>query len=148
MTTSESTTPAGPTDADKAAVASLTQKVIAAWAYGDADSFADVFTVDGSMILPGMFRKGREEIRLYLKDAFENQYKNTQVTGKPLDIRFFSGDVAVLLTQGGVLAAGESEVSEQQAIRASWLVHKVDGQWYLAAYQNSPAHTPLPVPGT
>ena len=142
------TTPATLPAADQAAVAALTQRVIAAWAYQDADGFADVFTEDGSMILPGLYRKGREEIREYLKDAFENQYKDTQVTGKPLDIRALGADVALLLTQGGVLAPGESAVSDEQAIRASWLVVKRDGDWMLAAYQNSPAVWSLPVPGS
>ncbi|MFF5229241.1 SgcJ/EcaC family oxidoreductase [Dactylosporangium sp. NPDC000521] len=141
------TTTQGPA-ADQVAVAGLTQRVIAAWAYGDGDGFADVFTEDGTMILPGMYRKGREEIRAYLKDAFANQYKNTQVTGKPIDMRFLGDSVVVLQTQGGVLAAGESEVSDDQAIRATWLAVKQDGAWRLAAYQNSPAFKSLPTPGT
>lgn len=147
-TTTESPAASGASSADAAAVAALTQRVIAAWAYHDADGFADTFTEDGTMILPGMFKKGREEIRAYLKDAFENQYKGTQVTGKPLDIRFFGPDSGVLITQGGVLAPGESAVSDDQAIRASWLVVKQDGVWKLAGYQNSPAYKSLPVPGT
>ncbi|RSM55222.1 DUF4440 domain-containing protein [Amycolatopsis sp. WAC 01376] len=136
------------TKAEQAAVAALTQKVISAWAYNDADTFADVFTEDGTMILPGLYKKGREEIRTYLKEAFADQYKGTQVTGKPVDIRFFSSEVGLLLTQGGVLAPGESEVSDSQAIRAAWFVVKQDGEWKLAAYQNSPATQRLPVPGT
>jgi uncharacterized protein (TIGR02246 family) len=144
MTTS---TPAS-SNADAAAVAALTQRVIAAWAYHDADAFADVFTEDGTMILPGLYKKGREEIRSYLKEAFEGPYKGTQVTGRPLDIRFFGSESGVLITQGGVLAAGESAVSDDQAIRATWLVVKQDGQWRLAGYQNSPATRSLPVPGT
>jgi uncharacterized protein (TIGR02246 family) len=141
-------TTTGPTDADKAAVATLTQRVIAAWAYQDADSFANVFTEDATMVLPAVYVKGREEIRLYMKDSFENKYKDTQVTGKPLDIRFLGSEVAILLSQGGVTAKGESAVSDDQSVRASWLCHKVDGKWWLAAYMNSPAKTPLPVPGT
>ncbi len=149
MTTStaESTT-AGPSPADQAAVAALTQRVIAAWAYQDADSFAEVFVEDGTMILPGLFKKGREEIRAYLTEAFKGPYKGTQVTGRPLDIRFFGPDSGILLTQGGVLAPGETEVSDGQSIRASWVVVKRDGQWRLAAYQNSPAKKALPAPGT
>ncbi len=146
-TTTTASTVAGPTDADKASVAALTQRVIAAWAYQDADAFADVFTEDGSMILPGLYKKGREEIRAYLRDAYANQYKDTQVTGRPLELRFLSPEVGLLLTQGGVLAAGESEVSDDQAIRASWLVVKQNGEWKLAAYQNSPATKTLPAPG-
>lgn len=141
------TAPAG-TAADQVAVASLTQRVIAAWAYHDADAFADVFVEDGTMILPGMFRKGREEIRAYLRTAFATDYKGTQVTGRPIDLRFLTPDVVLLLTQGGVLAPGESEVSDDQSIRAAWLAVKRDGDWRLAAYQNSPALKSLPVPGS
>lgn len=148
MTTSTpEATAAGPSSADQAAVAALTQRVIAAWAYHDADSFANVFTEDGTMILPGVYLKGREEIRAYLTDAFEGNYKGTQVTGRPLDIRFFGAYAGLLITQGGVLAQGETEVSDEQSIRASWTVVKRDGQWRLAAYQNSQAITQLPKPG-
>lgn len=141
MTTSTPTPTAAsvaPSDHDKASVAALTQRVIAAWSYHDADAFAGVFTEDGTMILPGVIRQGREDIRSFLVEAFAGKYQGTQVTGQPVSMRFLSQDVAVLLTQGGVLHAGESEVARERAIRASWLVVKRDGQWYLAAYQNSP----------
>jgi uncharacterized protein (TIGR02246 family) len=148
MTTSSQAPGNGASSADAAAVAALTQRVIAAWAYHDADGFAEVFTEDATMILPGLYKKGREEIRAYLAEAFEGQYKGTQVTGRPIDIRFFGPDAGVLVTQGGVLAPGESAVSDEQAIRASWLVVKQEGEWRLAGYQNSPATKSLPVPGT
>ncbi|WP_271220633.1 SgcJ/EcaC family oxidoreductase [Streptosporangium carneum] len=128
-----------PSDADKAAVAALPQRVVAAWAQHDPESFAGVFTEDGSMILPGLYRKGREEIRSFMEAAFQGPFKGTKVTGQPIDIRFFSDEAGVLITQGGVLAPGETEVSDERAIRASWVVVKRDGQWQLAAYQNSPA---------
>lgn len=136
------------TSADQVAVAALTQRVIAAWAYHNADGFADVFTEDGTMILPGIYKEGREQIRAFLKDAYANEYKGTQVTGRPISLRFVGADAALLLTQGGVLASGESEVSDDQAIRASWLVVREDGEWKLAAYQNSPAVKALPAPGS
>lgn len=126
------------TEADKAAIASLTQRVIAAWAYHDADSFADVFTEDGTMVLAGTFKKGKAEIRDYMANAFEGVYKGTQVTGKPIDLRPLGDDSAILLSYGGVLEVGESEVSDIGAVRAAWVVVKRDGQWRLAAYQNTP----------
>lgn len=128
------------TQADQVAVAALTQKVVAAWAYADADSFASVFTDDGTMILPGLYKKGREDIHAHMTGAFATVYKDTQVTGKPVDMRFLAPDVCLLLTQGGVLHKGESEVADERQIRASWLAVKRNGQWQLAAYQNSPRH--------
>ena len=143
MTTTETGTAA-----DQAAIAALTQKVIAAWAYHDADAFAGVFTDDGTMILPGVYKKGREEIRAFLVESFAGNYKGTQVTGRPLEIRFFTPDSGVLITQGGVLGPGETEVADSQSIRASWTVVKRDGSWHLASYQNTPAKQQLPKPGT
>lgn len=143
MTTTETGTAA-----DQAAIAALTQKVIAAWAYHDADGFAGVFTEDGTMILPGIYKKGREEIRAFLVESFAGNYKGTQVTGRPLEIRFFTPDSGVLITQGGVLGPGETEVADSQSIRASWTVVKRDGSWHLASYQNTPAKQQLPKPGT
>lgn len=136
--TATTTNTAGLSDADKVAIASLTQRVIAAWAYHDADAFADVFTEDGTMILAGVYHKGRAAIRDYMAGAFEGVYKGTQVTGKPLDMRPLGGDAAILLSQGGVLEPGESEVSQSAAIRAAWVVVKQAGGWRLAAYQNTP----------
>lgn len=139
MTTTTEPT-AAPTDSDRIAIAALTQRVVAAWAYHDATAFASVFTPDGTMILPGVFQQGRDAIEKYMAAAFQNEYQGTQVTGKPLDLRFLGSEGAVLITLGGVLRPGESEVADDEAIRASWTAVKIDGEWWLAAYQNSPRH--------
>ncbi|WP_410655375.1 SgcJ/EcaC family oxidoreductase [Amycolatopsis sp. lyj-112] len=135
MTTTEA---AKVTDEDKGAIAALTQKVIAAWADHDADAFADLFTEDATMILAGSFAESREAIRSFLKEAYATSYKGTRVTGTPINLRFLSADSAVLLTQGGVLFKGESEVADHNAIRASWTVVRQADGWRLAAYQNTP----------
>ena len=128
------------TDADKAAIAALTQKLLAAWAYQDADTFASLFVEDGTMILPGSLSTGRDEIRETITNETEGRWKDTQVTGKPISIRSLGPDVLILLSLGGVLFPGETEVTEANAIRASWLAVRRDGEWKLAAYQNSPRY--------
>lgn len=134
--------------ADQAAVAALPQQLLTAWVEADGDRIADLFTEDGTLILPGVYRQGREDIRVFFKDAFNNDYRGTRVVGSPLGLRFLGADVALLVTAGGVLAAEETEVSDAQAIRASWFAVRVDGEWKLAQYQNTPAKRGLPTPGT
>ncbi len=129
----------GPSAADQAAVAALPQRIVDAWASHDAEAFAEVFTEDATMILPGHYRKGREEISAFMAQAFQGPYKGSQVTGTPISITFFNTRAGVLVTQGGVLAAGETEVADERAIRASWVFVKKGRKWLLAAYQNSPA---------
>jgi uncharacterized protein (TIGR02246 family) len=128
------------TDADKAAIAALTQKVVSAWASYDAETFASVFADGGTMILAGAYCEGRDQVSAYMAEAFAGRYKGTQVTGKPISIRSLGPDTAILLSQGGVLKAGETEVSADSAILASWLAIRQDGEWRLAAYQNTPRY--------
>ncbi len=121
------------------AVSKVSGRIVAAWARNDGEAFADVFTPDGTMILPGnVFAQGREQIAAYMTKAFAGPYKGTQVTGSPVSVRFLGPDVAVLTSRGGVLEADETELAPASKILATWLLTRRDGQWQLAAYQNTP----------
>ncbi|WP_309112007.1 SgcJ/EcaC family oxidoreductase [Saccharothrix sp.] len=124
---------------DQSAVAAVMNRVVAAWEKHDHVAFSEVFTDNGTMILPGVFKKGRGEISSFMQDAFAGAYRGTRVTGEPIHVRFFAPDWGVVITSGGVLAPGETKPSPERAVHASWVVVKRDGRWLLAAYQNSPA---------
>lgn len=118
-------------------------RLVAAWARNDVDAVVNVFTKDGTLILPGdVYKVGRDEIRPFLAAAFAGPFKGSRITGKPVDVRFVNDTVALIRTHGGILAPGETEISPELAVRSTWTVAKAeDGEWYLAGYQNSPRGT-------
>lgn len=128
------------TEKDQAAVAAFPARIVEAWAKNDAEAFAAAFTEDATMVLPGVFKQGRTEIGAYMAAAYDGFLKGTRVTGSPIALRPFSADSVLLITAGGVLFPGETEVAAERAIRASWLLARQDGEWLLTAYQNSPAN--------
>lgn len=133
------TTFVAPSPADQAAVWALTQRLVSSWAESDADAFSRLFAEDGCLILPGVYVVGRGPIRDYMADAFTKQYKNTRVTGQPVNIKFLGDSAMVMVTKGGVLHAGETKVSDLRSIHATWLAaRQPDGSWALANYQNCP----------
>ena len=119
--------------------AALPGRMIAAWAGNDADAFAALFAEDGLMSLPGdTFLKGRAAVLAFMTAAYAGPYRGTSVTGRPLHVQPIADGVVLVVTEGGVLAAGETELAPERAIRAFWLLKNVGGEWLIAAYQNTP----------
>jgi uncharacterized protein (TIGR02246 family) len=115
-------------------------RVISAWAAQDADAFAEIFEANGTMVLPGVYLNGREKIRSFLKSAFAGPFKGTRVVGRPVHVNQLSDTVTVLVSEGGVIAAGQDELAPESTIMATWVVTRVDGEWLISAYQNTPKH--------
>ncbi|GAA0379099.1 hypothetical protein Acor_00390 [Acrocarpospora corrugata] len=113
-------------------------RIVAAWAKNDGDAFAAACTEDASLILPGVYLKSRAEIRDFMTAAYAGPFKGTRVHGDPLSMRYLSDDVAVIVTQGGVLHPGDEKVTPEREIRATWVLTRKDDGWLIAAYQNTP----------
>ncbi|MCW2877874.1 MAG: hypothetical protein JWQ95_1974 [Sphaerisporangium sp.] len=124
---------------DATALAEVPKRIIAAWAANDGDAFAEVFTEDGSLILPGdIYLTSREQIRSFMTAAYAGPYRGSRVTGTPIGIKPLGPGLALVITRGGVLAPGETELSDERAVRASWLLAKQGDTWLITAYQNTP----------
>ncbi|MFH9862923.1 SgcJ/EcaC family oxidoreductase [Streptomyces sp. NPDC017202] len=124
---------------DTAALSAVPQHIVEAWAEHDADRFAEEFTENATLILPGdVFLTSREEIRGFMREAFSGPFKGTRVTGAPVSVRLLGPGVAALVTRGGVLAPGDTEPTPARAIRATWVLVQEGADWRIASYQNTP----------
>jgi len=124
------------TDAEKV-VLTIPMRIQAAWKANDADAFADVFTSNGSLLMSEQLTS-RLEIRSYMRAGFTGVFKGAHVKGWPVSVRFLCDDVALVVTEGGIIMAGETQTAPERRIRAVWVIVQAEGAWRLMSHQSSP----------
>jgi uncharacterized protein (TIGR02246 family) len=124
--------------ADEAAIRAVLEDSYRAWAAGDADGMVAAYTDDASAIMPGALRDSREVIRESMAAAFAGALNGTSTFNKQLSVRFLGDDAAIVLSESGILFAGQSEVPFESRVNCTWVLEKRDGDWLVAAYHNSP----------
>jgi uncharacterized protein (TIGR02246 family) len=124
---------------DESAVRALLRDLYTAWANNDADAFAALYVEDATVVMPGVFTKGKEQVREYMATGFAGPLKDSRATDEPKSIRFLGDDAAVVVSEGGIVMAGETAVPVGRRVRATWTLVKRDGQWLIAGYHNCPA---------
>jgi uncharacterized protein (TIGR02246 family) len=70
--------------------------------------------------------------------AFAGPLQGSSTWNKQLSIRFIGEDGAIVISESGILFAGQTEVPESGKVNATWVFEKRDGRWLIAAYHNSP----------
>ena len=128
--------------ADEAAIQAVLVDSYKAWEAGDADGMVASYAADATAIMPGSLRDGRDVIRENMALAFEGPLKGTSTWNKELSFRFIGRDAAIIVSESGILFAGQAEVPDAGKVNATWVFEKRDGQWLIAAYHNSPVLAP------
>jgi uncharacterized protein (TIGR02246 family) len=118
-------------------VLNVIHAVYDAWTNNDADEFAALYTEDATVVQPGIFKTNREVVRTTMAAGFAGPLKGSRVHDEPQSVRFLGPDVAIVITEGSVIMANDAELP---LVRATWVLTQQDGQWLVAAYQNSPAN--------
>ena len=127
---------------DEAAIQAVLGDSYKAWEAGDADGMVANYTADATAIMTGSLRDSRDVIRESMALAFEGPLKGSSTYNKQLSLRFLGRDAAIVISESGILFAGETEVPDERKVNATWAFEKRDGQWLIAAYHNSPALAP------
>lgn len=120
------------------AVLTVPQLIKAGWKKNDGDFFADIFVENGSLLMQDEQLTSREQIRTFMTAGFAGKYKGAQVDGWPLEVKFLADDVAFVVTQGGIILAGETEIHPTREIRAVWIIVRRGDVWKLMSHQSSP----------
>ncbi|MFC1439860.1 SgcJ/EcaC family oxidoreductase [Streptacidiphilus sp. N1-10] len=123
---------------DEAAIQAVLADSYKAWEAGDAERMVADYTADASAVIPGSLRGSREVIRESMALAFEGPLKGSSTWNREISLRFVGRDAAIVLSESGVLFAGQTEVPEAGRVNATWVLEKRDGRWLIAAYHNSP----------
>jgi len=124
--------------ADAAAIQAVLVDSYKAWEAGDADGMVAHYTADATAIMTGSLRDSRDVIRDSMAQGFAGPLKGTSTYNKQLSLRFVGRDAAIVISESGILFAGQTEVPDAGKVNATWVFEKRDGQWLIAAYHNSP----------
>jgi len=127
---------------DEAAIKAVLVDSYQAWEAGDADGMVANYTADATAIMTGSLRDSRDEIRQSMALSFEGPLKGSSTYNKQLGIRFVGTDGAIVISESGILFAGQTEVPDTGKVNCTWVFEKRDGQWLIAAYHNSPVLAP------
>jgi uncharacterized protein (TIGR02246 family) len=128
--------------ADEAAIQAVLVDSYKAWEAGDADGMTASYTADATAIMTGSLRGSRDVIRESMAQAFAGPLKGSSTWNKQLSLRFTGQDAAIVISESGILFAGETEVPDARKVNATWVFERRDGRWLIAAYHNSPVLAP------
>jgi uncharacterized protein (TIGR02246 family) len=127
---------------DEAAINTVLADSYKAWDAGDADGMVADYTADATAIMTGSLRGSRDEIRRNMALGFAGPLKGSSTCNKQLGLRFVGQDGAIVVSESGILFAGETEVPAPRKVNATWVFEKRNGRWLIAAYHNSPVLAP------
>ena len=127
---------------DQGAIQAVLVDSYRAWEAGDAEGMVVNYTSEATAIMTGSLRDSRDVIRNSMAVAFEGPLKGSSTYNKQLSLRFVGRDAAIVVSESGILFAGETEVPDPRKVNATWVFEKRGGQWLIAAYHNSPVLAP------
>ncbi|MFH9725072.1 SgcJ/EcaC family oxidoreductase [Streptomyces sp. NPDC017254] len=119
-----------------ASVQAVLNRLVTAWERHDAEAYGELFTEDATYITyVGTFYRGRRDIVESHRTLFAGFLKGTRLADEVLDIRFYGPGVAVVNGRGDTYKGKRPE--KLGKIQTYTLVRETDGQWRIAAFQNT-----------
>jgi uncharacterized protein (TIGR02246 family) len=121
---------------DEDAIRKLVDRQMQAWAAGDPEAYASVFTSDADYVtFLGSHYQGRTAIAASYVPLFKKLLKGSRLDIEITQLRFLTPDVALILADAAVHRARRRN---RRAARVNTSIAvRHDGRWQLAASQNT-----------
>ena len=125
--------------ADVEAVTALFKTLTDSWAAADAEAYAGTFTPDADYVtFIGTHLSGRKQIADSHTALWAKFQKDTRLGGRGIRrIRFLTGDVAVLVTEGVVLRKGKSRYRPSEVKVQTLTAVRTPEGWRFASFHNT-----------
>jgi uncharacterized protein (TIGR02246 family) len=114
------------------------ERLAAAWNRGDAAAYGQEFTTDATYVTyVGTVYRGRDDLAAGHAALFGKFLKDTQMFTEVVELRTYGERTAVVVTRGDV---GKKRPRRLTKVQTFTLVLEDDGQWRVAAFQNTKHH--------
>ena len=128
------------------AILDLGQALQDAWNRGDAAGYASLFTDDADFVAwNGLYGRGRQAIEEAHRPLFDGPLAGSRMIlaggdeefGPPESLRFVRPDVAIMVTSGAVVLAGQSATGSDHESVQTFVLIKNGNRWRVAAFHNT-----------
>ena len=120
-------------------VISLFQALLDCWNRRTAEGYAELFSEDGNVVgFDGSQMNGRREIASELGRIFSDHQTATYVA-KVREVRFLTGDVAVLRAVVGMVPPGQNDINPAANAVQTLVAVRGEEPWRIAVFHNTPA---------
>lgn len=124
------------TGPDRDAVLTVLRELTDAWDRNDTDAYGALFTDDASYTtFVGSIYLGRAAIVESHRALFGKYLKGTRLADEVLDVRFPTGDTAVVVSRGDTYKG--TSPKRLRKSQTYLLARQAGGAWRVAAFQNT-----------
>jgi uncharacterized protein (TIGR02246 family) len=121
-------------------VRAVLDEIYAAWADNDADAFVAPYAERATAVLPGTYLRNRDAIHATMAEVFAGPLKGSRASHEVQSVRFVGADAAIVISQGAIIPAGQTEPDAETSSLDTWVLSRQDGTWRVEAFHNCSAN--------
>lgn len=118
---------------DDASVRAAFKAMSDAWARQDAAQFAACYADDATVIGPGIYLRGRDDICRSMGTAFAGPLKDSLRPHSAQMVRLLARGTAIVVTESATILPGEATAPPDRQHLVTWVLADHDGRWLVEA---------------